>query len=400
MRVPRVLSARVVTVHEQSVEVEAETAAGLAEEQAALRRVATLVAAGAPPAEIFARATEEIGRLFRADSAGMVRYDVEANTAEMVGRWESAPHLVFDVGTVVSLDDDTTIARVFRSGGPMRLEWEGVEGALAEGMRAAGFTMTVAAPIEVDGRLWGAVSVGWSRQAAALPQGTEQRLGAFAELVALGLSSADAHERLLRSRARIVEAADAARLQIARNLHDGAQQRLVALGMHMRVALRLLESGDPQAAERLREACSELDATNAELRELARGIHPVVLTEQGLASAVHGLARRSGLPVQVVEVPERRLPTTVEVAAYYVVAEALTNVAKYAEASHVTVRVSHDDDTLAVEVADDGRGGADPANGSGLRGLQDRLSAIDGTLALDSPPERGTRLRASVPLRA
>jgi signal transduction histidine kinase len=372
--------------------------AELVDEQAALRRVATLVARGAPPAEIFARATEEIGRLFRADSAGMVRYDVEARTAEMVGRWESAPHRVFDVGTVVSLDEDTTIARVFQSRGPMRLDWANVEGRLAEGMRAAGFTLTVAAPIEVEGRLWGAVSVGWSRQAVTLPQGTEHRLGAFAELVALGLSSADAHERLLRSRARIVEAADAARLQIARDLHDGAQQRLVALGMRLRTALKLLDADPARAGELLQEACTELQQANAELRELARGIHPVVLTEQGLATAVLGLVRRSQLPVEVLELPEARLPTTVEVAAYYVIAETLTNVAKYAEATRVTVRASHGEGELVVEVTDDGRGGADGSAGTGLRGLADRVEAVGGTLAVSSPLGAGTVVVARLPV--
>jgi signal transduction histidine kinase len=369
----------------------------LAEEQAALRRVATLVAAGAEPREIFARATEEIGRLFRADSAGMVRYDAEAGTAEMVGRWESAPHRIFDVGTVVSLDEDTTIARVFQNEGPVRLEWAHVEGELAEGMRAAGFTVTVAAPIEVEGRLWGATSVGWSRQEVSLPEGTEHRLGAFAELVALGLSSADAHERLLRSRARIVEAADAARLQIARNLHDGAQQRLVALGLKLRMALKALDGDPGRAAELLQQATEDLDATNAELRELARGIHPVAVTEQGLGVALDSLARRSELPVELVGVPEDELPAATEVAAYYVVSEALTNVAKYADASRVTVRASCEDGSLLVEVADDGRGGADPTQGTGLRGLVDRVEALRGSLEVESPPGGGTVVRARLP---
>jgi signal transduction histidine kinase len=389
-----------VAVQDQLSGGSGETATGLAEEQAALRRVATLVAAGAPPGEVFARATEEIGRLFHADSAGLVRYDADSRTAEMVGRWESAPHLVFDVGTVVSLDDDTTIARVFNTGGPVRLEWDGIEGDLAAGMRAAGFTMTVAAPIEVEGRLWGAVSVGWAEHRAKLEPGTEQRLSAFAELVALGLSSADARERLLQSRARIVEAADAARLQIARDLHDGAQQRLVALGIRMRMALKLLESGDERAAELLREACGDLDATNVELRRLARGIHPVALTEHGLASAVRGLARRSGLPVEVLEALDRRLPATVEVTAYYVVAEALTNVAKHADASRVSLRLAEDGAALVVEVTDDGCGGADAVRGGGLRGLGDRVEAAGGSLLVESRDGKGTRLTARLPLGA
>jgi signal transduction histidine kinase len=378
--------------------IDVEPAEALADEQAALRRVATLVASGASPGEIFARATEEIAHLFRADSAGMVRYDAEARTAEMVGRWESAPHRVFDVGTIVSLDEDTTIARVFESGGPMRLEWANVDGELAAGMRAAGFTLTVAAPIEVEGRLWGAVSVGWSRQEVTLPEGTEHRLGAFAELVALGLSSADAHERLLRSRARIVEAGDAARLQIARNLHDGAQQRLVSLGLRLRTAVRLLESDPGRARQLLDDACEDLDAANAELRELARGIHPVTLTQQGLPSAVRALVRRSGLPVEVLELPDVQLPTTVEVAAYYVVSEALTNVAKYANASRVAVRVEATDGSLVLRVADDGRGGADPSAGTGLRGLADRVEALRGSLAVESDPGAGTVVTARLPV--
>ena len=383
------------TQYEPSTEVEPEAA--LADEQAVLRRVATLVASGAAPAEIFARATEEIGRLFHSDSAGMLRYDAEARTAEMVGRWESAPHAVFDVGTVVSLDEDTTIARVFRSRCPERLEWADVDGELAAGMRAAGFTLAVAAPIEVEGRLWGAVSVGWARRRVTLPEGTEHRLGAFAELVALGLSSADAHEQLLRSRARIVEAADAARAHIARDLHDGAQQRLVALGLKLRTGVRLLETEPERGRELLDEAAADLDAANAELRELARGIHPVTLTEQGLPAALRSLVRRSGLPVEVLALPDARLPATVEVAAYYVVSEALTNVAKYADASRIIVRAvlrAHD---LVVEVADDGRGGADPSSGTGLRGLADRVEALRGSLEVKSAAGEGTTIRVNLP---
>jgi signal transduction histidine kinase len=239
--------------------------------------------------------------------------------------------------------------------------------------------------------------VGWSRQEVSLPEGTEHRLGAFAELVALGLSSADAHERLLRSRARIVEAADAARLQIARNLHDGAQQRLVALGLKLRMALRLLEDDPRRAAELLEQATGDLDATNAELRELARGIHPVAVTEQGLGAALDSLARRSQLPVEIVGVPEDELPPATEVAAYYVVSESLTNVAKYADASRVTVRASCEDGSLLVEVADDGRGGADPTQGTGLRGLVDRVEALRGSLQVESPPGGGTVVRARLP---
>ena len=216
----------------------------------------------------------------------MLRYDVEAGTAEMVGRWESGDRRVFDVGTVVSLEDDTTIGRVYRAARPVRLRWADADGPLAEGMRAAGFTATVASPIEVEGRLWGAVSVGWAHREVELPDDVEAKLGAFCELVALGLSSADARERLLDSRARIVEAADAARLRLARDLHDGAQQRLVALGLLLHSAMQSLDTDSARTAELLQASRVALDEANAELRELARGIHPVALTEQGLASAL------------------------------------------------------------------------------------------------------------------
>jgi signal transduction histidine kinase len=370
----------------------------LAEEQAALRRVATTMAGGAEPAAIFASATEEIGRLFRADSAGMVRYDVGSHTAEMVGRWESRGRHVFDVGTVVSLDDETTIARVYRERRPLRLQWTGVDGPLAEGMRAAGFTLTVAAPIEVEGRLWGAVSVGWANREVELPDTMEEKLGAFCELVALGLASADARERLLESRARIVEAGDAARLELARNLHDGAQQRLVALGLRLHAARRAVADDPARAEELLHVACGELEDANAELRNLARGIHPVLLTEQGLGPALGVLARRSQLPVEVVAVPDERIPASVEVAVYYVVSEALTNVAKYAQASRVTVRAVVEDGWCVVDVHDDGCGGANPAAGSGLRGLADRVEALRGSLQVDSLPGAGTRVRALLPV--
>jgi signal transduction histidine kinase len=232
----------------------------------------------------------------------------------------------------------------------------------------------------------------------SLPEGTEHRLGAFAELVALGLSSADAHERLLQSRARIVEAADVARLQIARDLHDGAQQRLVSLGLKLRTGVRLLATDPDRARVLLDDACLDLEAANAELRELARGIHPVTLTEQGLAAALRALVRRSGLPVEVLDLPEGRLPTTVEVAAYYVVSEALTNVAKYAEASRVILRARRVHASLVLEVADDGRGGADPSAGTGLRGLADRVEALGGSLEVDSATGAGTVVTAHLPV--
>jgi signal transduction histidine kinase len=207
-------------------------------------------------------------------------------------------------------------------------------------------------------------------------------------------------EMLEASRARIIAAADDARRRIERDLHDGAQQRLVVAALLLRTAENAIEPGSP-AAKTLTAARAELDAGLAELRALARGIHPAVLTDRGLGPALQSLVAHCAVPVELHDELGERLAPTVETALYFVVSEALTNVDRYAGASRATVLLAQNDSAVEVEVADDGRGGADPARGSGLRGLQDRLSAIGGTLALDSPPEHGmrhTRQRAAAGL--
>jgi signal transduction histidine kinase len=205
-------------------------------------------------------------------------------------------------------------------------------------------------------------------------------------------------EEIRASSARIIAAADAARRKIERDLHDGAQQRLVSLALDVRVARARVEREPEAAGPLLDRLAEELAGATAELRELARGIHPAVLTDRGLAPAMEALAGRSPLPVELVEVPDGRLPAIVETTAYFTVSEALANVAKYAQASHASVRLSQEDAALVIEVADDGVGGAIASPGSGLSGLRDRLSACDGTLEVISPPGEGTRVRAVVPL--
>jgi signal transduction histidine kinase len=202
------------------------------------------------------------------------------------------------------------------------------------------------------------------------------------------------------AQARIIEAADAERRRLERDLHDGAQQRLVSLSLKLAMAKNKLDGGDAEAKALLEEAHAESKAAVAELRDLARGIHPAILTDHGLSPALNELASRAAVPTEVLEVPEERLPPQVEATAYFVVAEALANVGKYAEASQASVRIAHQDDRLVVEVRDDGRGGAEPANGSGLRGLADRVGALDGRFELDSSPGWGTRVRAELPLSA
>ncbi len=205
-------------------------------------------------------------------------------------------------------------------------------------------------------------------------------------------------EELRRSRARIVEAASAERRRLERNLHDGAQQRLVSISLFLRLAEGKVESDPAGARDLLARAGDELAHALEELRELARGIHPAILTDRGLEPAIQALVTRSPVPVTLAEAPEERLPENVEAAAYYVVSEALANVAKYAQASAATVRVARLNGRTVVEVADDGIGGADPTRGTGLRGLADRVEALDGRLEVESPPGRGTTIRAEIPV--
>jgi PAS domain S-box-containing protein len=373
---------------------ELDRAAG---EQAALRRVATLVASGPVPERVFETVTEESGRLLGAQSAAMLRYD-DAETGSIVGRWTEGDAGGFPVGAVLRIDGNSLARIVYETGRPGRIDgYEGFEGEIAEAMRQLGYRSSVAAPIIVSGRIWGAL-VAASALPEPLPPDAEGRLGDFAELVGLALASTEAREQLAASRVRILEAGDAARRRIERNLHDGAQQRLVSLALTLRLARARLAEDPPAVEPLLAAACEELEQALDELRELARGIHPAVLSEHGLGPALAALAGRAPFPVDVTAVPEERLPPAIEAAAYYVVSEALANVAKYAEASRATARVAREDGRVVVEIADDGRGGADPAAGSGLCGLADRAEALGGGFEVVSPPGRGTTVRAELPL--
>ena len=369
----------------------------LADEQAALRRVATLVASGLPPSRVFGQVTEEVAMLLAMPGANVMRYD-GARTATVVGGWSEDGALTLPMGSTFDLDGDTVVGKVLRSGTPQRVDrYQDTSGNLAETMQRSGYRAAVAAPVTVGGRLWGALAAG-TRSDEPLPEGLEQRLCDFAELVAQALANADAHEQLAASRARIVEAGDAERRRLERNLHDGAQQRLVALAVDLTLIGAKLEKDPPAARKTLTVAQDELQRGIDELRELARGIHPAVLTDRGLGPALQALVKRAPVPVEITELPEQRLASPVEAAAYYVVAEAITNVTKYARASHVTVSVRRSSECATVTVSDDGVGGADAAHGSGLRGLADRIEALEGQFYLDSPPERGTRISAEIPV--
>ena len=366
----------------------------LAEEQAALRRVATLVAASPAPEEVFAAVTEEAGRLLGARSSGTVRFDKEG--AVVVGRWNRDEGSGFEVGTLVPYTDpDGPTARLAREGGRID-DYTDVPGEAARMMREAGFNSAVAAPIIAGGRTWGTLFV--LSAGEPFTQDAEQRLRDFGELISLALDGAEAHDQLNASRARIVEASVAERRRLERNLHDGAQQRLVTLALHLRMAQECLRD-DPSAAESiLADAGEDLKLALAELRELARGLHPAVLTDRGLVPALQSLANRAPFPVTILGVPSARLTESLEAAVYYIVAESLTNAAKHAGASEAHVELATTDANVVVEIRDNGSGGANMDSGSGIRGLADRVEALGGQFELQSSALVGTVVRAELPL--
>jgi signal transduction histidine kinase len=365
-------------------------AARLGEEQAALRRVATLIARGVPEAELFGAVVEEVGSLFGADLAGMIRYGPGAAVTQ-VGAWAAVgEHPPWPTEEV---DPVGVIATTRR---PVRIDWSDVPGATATALRGVGIRATVASPILVGCRLWGALAL-HARRPDPFSSDTESRLENFTELVATAISNIEARAELAASRARIVETADEERRRVVRDLHDGAQQRLVHTILTLKLGQQALKNGqeiDVQGV--LTEALEHARRATDELRELAHGILPATLTHGGLRATVDELASRVPVPVEN-RVSVGRFPSTIEATAYFVVAEALTNIAKHARARRATVTASVEHGTLRVQVRDDGIGGALPG-GSGLLGMADRLAALGGQLRIESPAGGGTLVAAEFPL--
>jgi signal transduction histidine kinase len=257
---------------------------------------------------------------------------------------------------------------------------------------------TVGAPIVVDGRLWGVILAAARTRPEPLPVATESRMAEFTALVGVAVSNAQTRAELTASRVRIVGAADETRRRIERDLHDGTQQRLVSLALELRTAEATVPPDSSELKARLRKTAAGLAGAVEDLQEISRGIHPAILADGGLGPALRGLGRRSSLPVKLDVGPMERLPQAVETAAYYVVAEALANAIKHASASVAQVGLEVRDRTLRVSIRDDGVGGADPAQGSGLVGLRDRVEALGGTIALTSPPGQGTSMVLELPV--
>jgi signal transduction histidine kinase len=383
----------------------AESRAGLARlvrEQAALQRVATLVARAAPPEELFATVTEEVGLLLGTHLAGMARYDSD-DTVTVLATWAAedehggAHPLVPGPWPLEGGDLASTIAR---TGRPVRIDdYRGVPGRIAAFVRdELGIRSSLGSPIFVEGRLWGALFVHSKQTGEALPRDSGSRLTGFTELVATAIANAQSRAELMASRARIVAAADETRRRIERDLHDGIQQRLVSLGLELRAAQAMVPAQLEEVEGALARVGDGLRSIFDELREISHGIHPAVLSEGGLEPALRALCRRSAVPVELDLRAERRLPPHVEAAAYYVVSEALTNAAKHARASVVHVELDTDDAMLRFAIRDNGIGGADPGQGSGLVGVGDRIEALGGTLEVTSPTGSGTTLLIEVPV--
>jgi PAS domain S-box-containing protein len=365
----------------------------LTHEQAALRRVATLVAQGHDADELFDAVAVEVGRLLRADATRLLRYEQDG-TASVVGSY-GASDADAGVGSPLSLDHDQLWGRVARgrTADPLR----DASDPLAKSLLAVGLAAAVAVPIVVSGRPWGAIVAAWKHPDMAGGD-TEIRMAQFTELVATAVANAQSGAELAASRRRIVATADEARRQIERDLHDGAQQRLVSTVLLLTLVREELRDADGAVTELVEEALTSAQRGIDEVRELARGIHPRVLSSGGLGPALGTLARRSLIPVTVDLRADARLPENIEVTAYYVASEALTNATKHAHASEVRITVDVDDRWVMLTVADDGVGGADPARGSGLTGLQDRVAALGGALEVHSEPGAGTVLTAQIPV--
>ena len=381
-----------------SLQASHDELARLLREQAALRRIATLVARGTRPVEIFLAVSDEVRRLIGADSAGIARFEPDGSSVVVVGGVGGQVADNLPAGSRVKLRDYMAPALVWQTGRAALVNedrWKDAPGRIAEGLRELGFRSMVASPIIVEGRLWGVVNA--MSKCGPFASDTPDRMTDFTELVGTAVGNAENRAELAASRTRIVAAADEARRRIERDLHDGAQQHLLALALRLNTAAVVPEKIGEIRGE-ITDIATELTGVVDELQEISRGIHPAILSSAGLRPALRALGRRSTIPVDMDVRIDGRLPEAIEVGAYYVVSEMLTNAAKHSSASVVEVTADVSDGTLRVCVRDDGIGGADPQRGSGLVGLKDRIEALDGTFSILSPIGDGTTASCELPV--
>jgi signal transduction histidine kinase len=370
----------------------------LAQEQAALRRVATLVARGADTEEVFAAVAREVAEVMHLPIAAVHRYEDDGETITAIAAWSDRPH-PFQPGTRWPLGHTGLAARARRTGRAGRVEdYSRRRGAFAAKAREAGLDSVVGAPIIVDGAVWGLITI--ASTDGPIPDHAEDRLAEFTELLGTAIANTQSRAELSASRARIVAAADETRRRIERDLHDGIQQRLVSLALKARTIETMTPRAAGETPDELSLLADGLGTALDELREISRGIHPAILSEAGLGPALRALARRSAVPVELDLNLSSQYGDQLEVAAYYIASEALTNAAKHAQASVIDMRVDGCDGALTLVIRDDGIGGADPGLGTGIIGLQDRVEALGGTISVLSRPGNGTTLHVHLPAAA
>ena len=367
----------------------------IASEQAALRRVATLVARHATSDELFTTVAREIAELLGAPWSGVLRYDTVGNVT-LAGAWGDGP--AFVPGDTWPLTEAVAEGVIWRTQGPAMVDVAEFESPLALAILSTGLRFATGVPIVVGGQPWGAITVLDSTRDALQPE-IVARLESFTELVATAVANASARSELVAARRRVIEAADAARATVTRDMHDGAQQKFVNSLINLQLAQDKWSSDPPRARELLDIGVEEADLGIEMLRELAAGLHPTILSDMGLDAALESLADRAPIPVEL-EVADAELPPPLQTSVYFFCSEALTNVIKHSGATSASVRLAVADGWLSVEVRDDGVGGADMgAGGSGLLGLSDRIGALEGAFAVSSPEGGdGTTLTAHIPL--
>jgi signal transduction histidine kinase len=371
-----------------------------AETQGALRRVATLVARGVSPQAAFTTVASELGRLLNADYTAINRYEPD-RTVSTITQW-SDPHVPSVTAPLEGrwpIGNDTAAAEVWRTGKPARRTSENINGEIGAWLRSHQIGHVVACPIRVEDRLWGEMATLFLGSKPPR-EDTEERMFDFTELVGCTIAQAESRAELIASRARIVMTSDATRRRIERDLHDGAQQHLITLGLQLHAAEASVPPEQEQLRQQLSSTAQGLSDVHAELQEIARGLHPAILAKGGLDAALTALAHRCPVPVSLGIRTSQHLPDQAEVTLYYAVSEALTNVLKHAHASTVRIDLDTEDDQICLAIRDDGVGGADLSRGSGLIGLNDRVAALNGTTKVSSPTGEGTTLTITIPIEA
>jgi PAS domain S-box-containing protein len=368
----------------------------LADDQAALRRVATLVARGAPPVEVFTTVAAEARGRLRAQLAILCRFESESELVVLAIDTETTSHV--EVGRATPVERNGVSGQILRTGRPTGLlDVAAMTGVSGDGLRQMNMRSVAGSPVIVEGKLWGALCFAWGEGRPQLSN-LAARMTSFTDLAATAIANAYSRAELAASRARLVVAADETRRRIERDLHDGTQQRLVSIALSLRAAAAQIPEDLVEVRARFSEVERGLSAALDELQEISRGIHPAILTRGGLQPALRALARRTMVPTEVeLELPER-LPAQIEVALYYVVSEAITNASKHSGAEVVTVRVALRGEVVEAMVRDDGVGGADAERGSGLLGMRDRVETLRGSFSVESVPGQGTTVHASIPL--